>query len=305
MAYPPQQGPYGGYQGQPGPYGAPPKKDKAPLIATMIFVVALLAGLGITGFVAPGFFLGDDDGKGGGSASGGASGDSSDGGPGGGADAELRRFAQDLVDAANDQDRAKLGGFTCADARPGVRQATNEIGDTEGAELGDITVDGDTAVIVVDISYEGTSAPFAATVAKDGDAWCWQDFAPGTGGSTGDSGGGDSDDGPASGPGSGSGGADGDAEAAAESFAEEFVDAVNAKDADTANGMYCPNAAKGIVDYAILKNADLAVDSASASNVFLTVKLTGTLDGEPLNRGKITVELKGGDAPCVFTFIVG
>ena len=76
MAYPPQQGPYGGYPG----HGAPPGKDRAPLIAGMIFAVALLAGLGITGFVAPGFFLGDDDG-GSSSASGGSGGGGIEDGP--------------------------------------------------------------------------------------------------------------------------------------------------------------------------------------------------------------------------------
>jgi hypothetical protein len=91
MAYPPQQGQYGaqqqqygGYPQQQGPYGGPPPKNKAPLVATVIFVVALLAGLGITGFVAPGFFLSDDKGGGGSSADGGDSGDAGQGNrPGG------------------------------------------------------------------------------------------------------------------------------------------------------------------------------------------------------------------------------
>ncbi len=317
MAYPPQQGPYGGQQApqgqqpyggypqqQTGPYGGgyggpPPRKNTAPLIATMIFVLALLAGLGITGFVAPGFFLGDDD-KGGGSASGGSGGD---GGPGGGGgDVALRRFADDLVAAANDRDKSALSGFACDDARPGVRQATDDIDDTDGAELNEIKEDADSAVIVVDITYQGKTAPFAATAAKDGDDWCWQDFAPGTGGSSGGgSGSDDSDDsdGPAAGP-----GGDGGGEEEAEAFAKEFLDAVNAKDADTANGMYCPSSAKGIVDYAIMKDAKLAVESTSARGGLLTVTLSGTLDGEPLSRGKVTVELKGSSAPCVFTFSV-
>jgi hypothetical protein len=59
MAYPQQQhGPYG-YQ-QPG---GPPPKNNAPAIAVTIVLVAVLAGLGITGFVAPGFFLSDDKGS--------------------------------------------------------------------------------------------------------------------------------------------------------------------------------------------------------------------------------------------------
>jgi hypothetical protein len=224
MTYPPQQGqPYGGYPGQAGPYGPPPK-NRAPVIATVIFLVAVLAGVGITGFVAPGFFLGDDD------KSGSASDDS---GPGGGP-----------------------GGL------PG--------GDSGGG---------------------GADGPGAPGEPDD---------------SGGDGPGADSDgpaDGPADGPGSGSSSGDGAAEAAA--FADEFVSAINAKDAATANGMYCPGAAKGIVDYAIGKDPKLAIDATDTTEVFYTAMLTGTLEGRPLRRGKVTVELKGRSAPCVFTFSAG
>lgn len=299
MAYPPQQGQYGGYPG----HGAPPKKDRAPLIASMIFVAAVLAGLVITGFVAPGFFLSDDDGTSGGNSAGAGGADS----PGSaaetpaadGGDADVRAFADDLVAAANAKDKTALREFPCPDARSGVAQAIAEIVTIDGAELRGVSeVDAETYVVGVSITYEGQSAPFAATVTKSGDGWCWQDFAPGSGGS-GDSG--DSDDGPASGPGSGSGADTG----AAEAFAEEFVAALNAKDADKANGMYCPDAAKGIVDYVVGKNPRLAIDGTDTTNVFHTAMLTGTLDGKPLRRGKITVELKGSHAPCVFTFSAG
>lgn len=226
MTYPPQQGqPYGGYPGQPGPYGPPPK-NRAPVIATVIFLVAVLAGVGITGFVAPGFFLGDDDKSGGGGT---ASEDSGDSGPGG----------------------------------------------LPGGSGGDVSDGPDTPDVPGESDDSGGPA--------DG---------PGGG-----------SDGPADGPGSGSSSGDGDAEAAA--FAEDFVAAVNAKDAATANGMYCPGAAKGIVDYAVAKDPKLTIDSTETSSVFYTVMLTGTLEGRPLRRGKVTVELKGSSAPCVFTFSAG
>ncbi len=69
--YPQQQpgyDPNGQYGGgfQSGQYGGlggpPPKKNKGPIIAVVAIVVLLLGGLGITGFVAPGFFLSDDKG---------------------------------------------------------------------------------------------------------------------------------------------------------------------------------------------------------------------------------------------------
>lgn len=54
--YPPVMPPYpGGY-----PTGPPPKKNTGLIIGIVAAVVVALAALGITGFVAPGFFLGDD-----------------------------------------------------------------------------------------------------------------------------------------------------------------------------------------------------------------------------------------------------
>lgn len=322
MAYPPQQGPYGpqvpqgqqqygGYPQQPGPYGAPPPKNKAPLIASLLFVVALLAGLGITGFVAPGFFLSDDDDKSGGSAS---DGSASDGGASGGSeDPDLKKFAADLVAAANDQDKSALKEFPCDDAGPGVSQAINEIDETEGAELvGVKELAADKYVILVDIAYDGKHSPFSATVAKSGDAWCWQDFARGTGGSSGGDSGddsGDDSDGPASGPG-GSSGDSGDSSGGngeeGKTLVEEFITAVNAKDSAKANSMYCDDApSNSLVDHVIKKDPKLAVGSIDESKYFLKVKLSGTLGGKPLNLGNVSVKLTGSGAPCVFTFGAG
>jgi hypothetical protein len=52
---------YGGVPG--GGYGAPPPKNKTGVVVAIVAVVVLvLGGLGITGFVAPGFFLSAQDG---------------------------------------------------------------------------------------------------------------------------------------------------------------------------------------------------------------------------------------------------
>ncbi|MFC4856618.1 hypothetical protein [Actinophytocola glycyrrhizae] len=225
MAYPPQQGPYGGQQapqGQPyggypqqgGPYGGPPPRNKAPLLATLMFVVALLAGLGITGFVAPGFFLSDDDSES--SADGGDGTGSAPGGPGG------------------------LPGGGPADGPGG--------GPADGP-------------------------------------------ADGPGGGSGD-------DGPG-------GGSSGGSSVDGEAFAEEFVTALNKLDSEAANSMYCPDAVGGMVDYVIKKDPELAIASTEGSKYYLKVTLSGTLGGKPLRSGKLSVELNGGNAPCVFTFSAG
>jgi hypothetical protein len=55
--YPPYPGGYGGGFGPPPP---PPKKTGV-VVAVVAVAVLVLGGLGITGFVAPGFFLSSDD----------------------------------------------------------------------------------------------------------------------------------------------------------------------------------------------------------------------------------------------------
>jgi hypothetical protein len=205
----PQPGQYGGYQ-QPGPgqygqfggYGRPPqKKNNAAVVVVVLVAVLVLAGVGITGFVAPGFFLGDDKESAGGSG--------------------IEQFAGTLAEAANDQDKSALGDLKCADATDSVDEAITLIGQTGGAELSETKeIAKDKYVVVVTISYQGTSAPFAATVVKDGNGLCWQDFAPGSG----PAGGGDAVPEPPSPGGSDEGDSGPDSGPAdSEAFVEEFL----------------------------------------------------------------------------------
>ncbi|GAA1969325.1 hypothetical protein [Amycolatopsis minnesotensis] len=77
MTHPQQPGNWGGYPGQPQGYpqgpgypghgyprGGPPKKSRTGLWAGLAAGVVVLVVLAITGFVAPGFFLGKDSGTG-------------------------------------------------------------------------------------------------------------------------------------------------------------------------------------------------------------------------------------------------
>lgn len=309
MTYPSQYGPpqpqqYGG--NQPGPYGygaPPPKKNNSAVLATVMFVVVLIAGVGITGFVAPGFFLSDDSGDGGAKDDGG-SGGASDGGPAegaGGGDAGAQAFAKKLVTAADQQDDAVLGELACTEAKTGVRQAIREIGVTDGAELVDTReVSATEYLVVVDISYNGKSAPFTATIADTDGAWCWMDFAQGAGGGSGGSAPTSDEDGPASGPGDpddSGGSADG------KSTMHRFLDAVNAKDTAAATKLYCADAIDTNAESVIAKNPDLKLSTVgSPSGSFHMAKVDGTLDGQPVKGGSMAVKVKGSGAPCVYSF---
>jgi hypothetical protein len=204
MTYPQQHGGYPqqpnpGQYGQFGGYGRPPQKQSNTAVAVVMVAVLVLAGLGITGFVAPGFFL--------------------------------------------DDDKDSAGG-------PGIGQT----GPAGGSG-----------------SLPGPPSP------------------GGPDGSPGGSGDGDS------------GSAD------AEALVEEFLNAVNAKDAAKAEGMYCSDTPSNpLVDYVIGKNPRLTlgeVDRPGSS--FVSYKLDGTLDGEPLNLGKVSVRVSGRESPCIFTFNAG
>lgn len=69
MTYPSSQGPYGprpGYPApawqQPGGYRPPPRKNRTALIVSVVAVVLVVVGaVAVTGFVAPGFFLSENE----------------------------------------------------------------------------------------------------------------------------------------------------------------------------------------------------------------------------------------------------
>ena len=91
-----------------------------------------------------------------------------------------------------------------------------------------------------------------------------------------------------------------------EAFVEEFLTAVNALDGAGANEMVCSDSpSNSLVDLVITKEPALAIDSVESTKYFLDVELKGTLEGEPLNLGKVTVKLTDSNAPCVFTFNAG
>jgi len=181
----PQQGGYdqtGGYQqypgadqqqygqqqyGQPNPYGqeyqqgfggppAPPKKSKTGLLIGIAIAAVVLIAVGVTGFVAPGFFVSKDDKA---SSAGGA-----------------QQVAQSIVDGINAKDKSALTALKCADAEKDVQQVIDGVSAASNAKLG--TVEKVTASeyrATVTLSVNGKATTATGTISSAGDKWCWKE----------------------------------------------------------------------------------------------------------------------------------
>lgn len=153
------QQPYPGY-GQPGGFGGPPpaKGRKGLWVGLTIGVVLILAGLGVTGFWAPGFFLSKT---------------SSSSSPGSTPQSAL----QGIVDGLNKHDQAALNALKCADAAPKIASAIGKVNGVSNAKI----VNGPTKVSdteydgVLSLTYNGSSDRFTAQLAQESGKWCWQD----------------------------------------------------------------------------------------------------------------------------------
>jgi hypothetical protein len=296
-----QQQQYGGGYGQYGGLGGPPQqpKNKGPIIAVVAIVVVLLAGLGITGFVAPGFFLSDDKDK---SAGGGTGGGGGGGGDDKGAGAD--EFIQKLVAAADDKDKSALKELSCSDAGEGVEGATNAIDEISGAELKDTKEVSDKEVTaILTITVDGDADDYAATVTKDGTDWCWKDIVQGTdpGSSSTGSPGTPSDDEPTTEESTPSGGATGDSEG--EKFVQSFLDKLNAGDGAGAAALSCSDStSQADITEAGTQKPNLEMDPAgtTADSSYVGADLKGTLNGAQAS-GRTSAFLEDGKW-CIYTF---
>jgi len=319
---PDQYGQYGGgYQQQPtGQYGAydpnaqyggggypqygglggpqpPPQKNKGPIIAVVAIVVVLLVGLGITGFIAPGFFLSDDK-KDTADAGGG-------GGGGGGTGTGPEDFIDKLVAAADDKDKTALKDLTCSEKASSVDAAIDAIDEISGAKLKDTKEEsGDEVTVVLSITYDGEAEEYAATVVKDGKDWCWQDFAKGSSPTSGDDSTSTSEDTSASddtsttAPGGGGGG-----DSDGEQFVQSFLDKLNAGDGAGAVGLLCKDSTSQTdVTEAAGKSPSLQVDPAgtTADSTYVGADLKGTLSGADAS-GRTSAFLED-EGWCIYTF---
>jgi hypothetical protein len=291
---------YGGFPGgQYGGYGPPPppKKNTGVIVAVVAIVVLLLGGLGITGFVSPGFFLSGDD-------------KNTAGGGGGGDDSGADDFIGKLVKAADGKDSSALRGMACKDAKDNVDQAITDIGDIDGAKLQKTKkVSASEVTAVLGITFDGSSHDFEAAVVKDGSAWCWQDITAtggGDGGLPAPPSGGEGTAIPTepAPPSGGSGGGGGGGSAEGEAFVQGFLDALNGGDAASAKSKLCKDStSQSSIDDAVAGKANLQVDASGkeSQDQYIGVDLKGTLKGAATSAARTSAFLEDGSW-CIFTF---
>jgi hypothetical protein len=161
-AYPQQQYPqqYPG-QNQQYPQGfggppVPPKNGKIGLVVVIAVAVVVLLTLGITGFVAPGFLLGDDK-----------------------ADkaAGPETTARAIIDGINAHDKTALRALKCGNADEDIDQAIDQVDEATNATLGELAKVSETEYsVVVKLSVEGRSRSAAGTLVGEGGQWCWKEI---------------------------------------------------------------------------------------------------------------------------------
>lgn len=288
---------YGGGYTQYGGLGGGPQqpKNKGPIIAVVTIVVLILAGVGVTGFIAPGFFLSDDKG-GGGNAAGGGTTTSGKDDKGGGAD----DFIQKLVAAADDKNKTALEGYQCSDATESVKGATKDIDEISGAELKDTEKKSDTEVVAtLSIVVDDSDGDYEVTVVKDGGDWCWKDISAGSGG------GGDSSDAPtdSSSPDSSPAGQPPTGDTDGEKFVQSFLDKLNSGDGAGAAAMSCSDStSQSDITEAATQSPQLQVDpeGTTVDDTYVGADLKGTLNGQDAS-GRTSAFVEDGKW-CIYTF---
>jgi hypothetical protein len=288
----PQYG--GGYGQQYGGLGGgpqPPKNNKGPIIAVVSIVVLILAGVGVTGFVAPGFFLSDDKADTNASDSTQTSTSSADDSGGG----DAKSFIDKLVTAADDKDKSALEELQCADASQNVKTKTDSISQIDGAELKEITDESDTeAVATLDVTVGGDATEYVVTVVKDSGDWCWQEIELGSG----------STDSSSTEETSESSLPRATGETEGEKFVQAFLDKVNAGDGAGAVAMTCPDtSAQDNITTVAGQSAQLKMDpdSTEVEPEYVGSDLIGTIGGQPASGRTSMFTNDAGDF-CILTF---
>lgn len=163
-AYPQQQYPQQQYPGYGQQYGqgfggppAPPKNNKTGLIVGIAAAAVVVLTLGITGFVAPGFFLGDDKAE-------------KTSGPEG--------TAQAIIDGINAHDRAALTELKCGSAEKDIDQIIERVNEASDASLGPVTKVSETkATVAVTLTVAGRPGTATGTLVSEGGKWCWKEVS--------------------------------------------------------------------------------------------------------------------------------
>ncbi|OQO90534.1 hypothetical protein B1813_13310 [Saccharomonospora piscinae] len=274
----PQQYPYNAQQGGYGQPPQPPKKNRTGLwIGLGAGAVAVVAFL-VTGLLAPGFLLGDDEDSDG-SASGG---DDTTGQQTGGQGNDPSALAQQISAALTSGDTATLQGLTCAGATEMVVGAVQQAGTLgQVAMTGQPQVSGQQATTEGTATVDGSEYAVTATFAQENGNWCWQDVqlgaqTPGAGG-TSDLPGVPNESGAPTG--TGDEGTTGDGGGDAQTFLDEFGAALEAGDEGALTGMLCEGAsedAKQSVEQALAADDSYTAEDVTASDSLAEATFIGS-----------------------------
>jgi hypothetical protein len=252
-------------------------------------VVLILAGVGVTGFIAPGFFLSDD--KGGKTATTDTSSTKDD--KAAGADA----FIKKLVSAADDKDKSTLEDYQCSDATDSVKGATKDIDEISSAKLKDTDEKSDSKVVAtLSIVVDGDKGDYDVTVVRDGGDWCWQDITAGSGGLGGSTTPSSEDTSTSDAP-----PATGDTDG--EKFVQSFLDKLNAGDGAGAAALSCSDStSQSDITEAATQGPKLQMDPSgtTADDTYVGADLKGTLNGKEAS-GRTSAFVENGKW-CIYTF---
>lgn len=301
MSYPqdPQQGGYpqsGGYpygQQQPGWHPQPPRKSNTALIVSIVAVVVLILGtLGITGFVAPGFFLSDDE-SGSGDESSQAGGHSGQPSPVVDPSGDPLELAAAIVAGLNNKDANALTGFACPDADDDVASTISQISSVQSAELVEdsyAVMDGQASVDATVVGDNGSASTTLIMAAQDG-TWCWSGVSTDN----------DTDTTQAEPTETERAGAE-----SAAPVIDDFVSKVNSGDAAGATALACQGDRASIgstVAEVIANNGKVKAGPPEGFSTSASSQLTGTLNGQDAS-GLLQLNSGVDDTNwCVFQFV--
>lgn len=266
-------------QGFGGP-PAPPKKSKTGLIIALVAVVVVLAAVGITGFVAPGFFLSKDS--------------TTASGP--------DKTAQDIVDALNRKDKNALNGLKCGDAEEDIAQIIDNVDKVSDVKLnGAVTKLSETEYTAnVSMKINGNPSTRKGTIGKSGDSWCWRKVgaASSSGGKT--TAPKTTEPSDTSSPGSSSGDPAGIAKI------KSFIDTLNGGDTKGAVAMACPDEQPNLtqwLDLLLKPPYALTVSQTDGSATFMTADIGGKAGGKSVD-GILFATNSSGKGFCISSFLV-
>lgn len=289
--YPQGQYPQGQYQqGQyGGGYGPPPKKKTGLWVGLSVLGVALVAFL-ITGFLAPGFLLGDD--------AGGTDAASADRG-------SAQSVAEAVAAGLNGQDKEGLTALACPDADediPGAIDTVERVDEAQFETMKDESAAEAKANLLITVG--GEEGKLEVGLKKNGKNWCWQSASfvveTGLGSSSGDTG----DTGE---PTATAGEAESSGDSDAEALFQEFIDAINAGDAATAEGMLCSasdmRTPEGMTEEdiqdAVEGKAELELLGTSEISGEIRGSLYATFEGKAATSGNVSMAVPAGGEPCI------